>query len=66
VRQRGDWTALKADIDESAGATLHSTPFRPFPKSATGKVAVNVVNHYGDEVLKVYGQQSPVGVLGGR
>ena len=47
-------TALKADIDEAAWATLYSTRSRPFAKPATGKIAVNVVNHYGDEVLKVY------------
>jgi hypothetical protein len=47
-------TVLKADIDESAWATLYSTRSRPFAKPATGKIAVKVVNHYGDEVLKVY------------
>jgi len=47
-------TALKADIDESAWATLYSTRSRPFAKPETGKIAVKVVNHYGDEVLKVY------------
>ena len=47
-------TALKADIDEAAWATLYSTRSRPFAKPATGKIAVKVVNHYGDEVLKVY------------
>jgi adenine-specific DNA-methyltransferase len=47
-------SALKADIDEAAWATLYSTRSRPFAKPATGKIAVKVVNHYGDEVLKVY------------
>ncbi|MFW6028480.1 MAG: DNA methyltransferase, partial [bacterium] len=47
-------TALRADIDEAAWATLYSTRSRPFPKPETGKIAVKVVNHYGDEVLKVY------------
>jgi len=46
--------ALKADIDEAAWASLYSTRSRPFPKPATGKIAVKVINHYGDEVLKVY------------
>jgi adenine-specific DNA-methyltransferase len=46
--------ALKADIDEEAWASLYRTVSRPFPKPATGKVAVKVVNDYGDEVLKVY------------
>ena len=46
--------ALKAEIDEVAWATLYRTVSRPFPKPATGKIAVKVINHYGDEVLKVY------------
>lgn len=45
---------LRADIDEDAWATLYSTVSRPFPKPDTGKIAVKVINHYGDEVLKVY------------
>ena len=46
--------ALRAEIDESAWATLYSTGSRPFDPPATGKIAVKVINHYGDEVLKVY------------
>jgi len=46
--------ALKADIDEAAWATLYSTKSRPFDPPKTGKIAVKVINHYGDEVLKVY------------
>lgn len=46
--------ALKADIDEEAWATLYSTTSRPFPKPDTGKIAVKVINDYGDEVLKVF------------
>ena len=45
--------ALKADIDEDAWASLYSTVSRPFPKPATGKIAVKVINDYGDEVMKV-------------
>lgn len=45
---------LKAEIDESAWATLYSAKSRPFPKPKSGKIAVKVINHYGDEVLKVY------------
>jgi len=45
--------ALKADIDEEAWATLHCTESRPFPKPDTGKIAVKVINDYGDEVVKV-------------
>ncbi len=46
---------LRAEIDESAWASLYSKESRPFDKPATGKIAVKVINHYGDEVLKVYG-----------
>ena len=46
--------ALRADIDESAWSTLYSTISRPFAPPDTGKIAVKVINHYGDEVLKVY------------
>ena len=46
--------ALRAEVDESAWACLYSTISRPFNKPASGKIAVKVINHYGDEVLKVY------------
>jgi len=46
--------ALKAEIDEAAWATLYSTVTRPFDPPATGRIAIKVINHYGDEVLKVY------------
>ncbi len=46
--------ALRSDIDEDAWATLYSTVSRPFPMPETGRIAVKVINHYGDEVLKVY------------
>ena len=46
--------ALRADIDESAWSQLYSTISYPFERPATGKIAVKVINHYGDEVLKVY------------
>ena len=45
--------ALKADINEDAWEELYSTTSRPFPKPKTGKIAVKVINHYGDEVMKV-------------
>jgi adenine-specific DNA-methyltransferase len=47
-------TALKADIDPVAWETLYQTRSRPFPKPESGKIAVKVINHYGDEVLQVY------------
>ena len=46
--------ALKADIDEEAWASLHRTESRPFPRPDTGKIAVKVINDYGDEVVKVF------------
>lgn len=46
--------ALDAEIDHEAWGRLHSTESLPFPKPSTGKIAVKVINHYGDEVLKVF------------
>ena len=46
--------ALKAEFDESAWTLLYSTVSRPFDPPQTGKIAIKVINHYGDEVLKVY------------
>lgn len=48
-------TALKAEIDEAAWSTLYREVSRPFPRPATGRIAVKVINHFGDEVMKVYG-----------
>ena len=48
-------TALKAEIDEDAWATLYSDTSRPFERPASGKIAVKVINHHGDEVMKVFG-----------
>ena len=46
--------ALRAEIDEAAWASLYRTVSYPFDPPATGKIAVKVINHYGDEVLKVF------------
>ena len=46
--------ALRAEIDEAAWAALYSTKSYPFDPPPSGKIAVKVINHYGDEVLKVY------------
>ena len=46
--------ALRADISDEAWATVNSTVSRPFPQPRTGKVAIKVINHYGDEVMKVF------------
>lgn len=45
--------ALRAEIDEAAWQSLYSTVSRAFDPPDTGKIAVKVINHYGDEVLKV-------------
>ena len=47
-------TTLKAQIDADAWATLNSDTSRPFPKPKTGRLAVKVINHLGDEVMKVF------------
>jgi adenine-specific DNA-methyltransferase len=47
--------ALRADISEEAWASVNSTVSRPFPRPASGRVAVKVINHYGDEVMRVFG-----------
>ncbi len=48
-------TSLKAEIDEAAWASLYREVSRPFPRPASGRIAVKVINHFGDEVMKVYG-----------
>ena len=47
-------TTLKAEIDEEAWATLHSDISRAFDKPKSGRIAVKVINHLGDEVMKVF------------
>jgi adenine-specific DNA-methyltransferase len=47
-------TTLKAEIDEAAWESLHSDTSRPFPKPASKRIAVKVINHLGDEVMKVF------------
>jgi adenine-specific DNA-methyltransferase len=47
-------TTLKAEIHEEAWATLHSDTSRPFDKPTSGRIAVKVINHLGDEVMKVF------------
>jgi adenine-specific DNA-methyltransferase len=48
-------TALQAEIDEEAWATLYSDTSRPFERPESGRIAVKVINHFGDEVMKVFG-----------
>ena len=47
-------TTLKAEIDADAWATLNSDVSRPFDKPKSGRIAVKVINHLGDEVMKVF------------
>jgi adenine-specific DNA-methyltransferase len=47
-------TTLKAEIDPEAWATLNSDTSRPFDKPKRGRIAVKVINHLGDEVMKVF------------
>ena len=47
-------TTLKAEIDADAWASLHSDVSRPFDRSKSGRIAVKVINHLGDEVMKVF------------
>ena len=47
-------TTLKAEINQDAWATLHSDTSRPFAKPKSGRIAVKVINHLGDEVMKVF------------
>lgn len=48
-------TTLKAEIDEDAWATLYRNVSRPFERPESGRIAVKVINHFGDEVMKVFG-----------
>ena len=47
-------TTLKAEIDADAWASLRSAVSRPFPRPASGRIAVKVINSLGDEAMKVF------------
>ncbi|MCG8549322.1 MAG: site-specific DNA-methyltransferase [Desulfobacterales bacterium] len=47
-------TTLKAEINKEAWDSLNSDISRPFDRPASGRIAVKVINHLGDEVMKVY------------
>jgi adenine-specific DNA-methyltransferase len=47
-------TALKAEVDADAWAGLYGTVSRPFAAPSTGRIAVKVINDYGDEVMKIF------------
>ena len=46
-------TTLKTEIDREAWESLNSDVSRPFPKPESGRIAVKVINHLGDEAMKV-------------
>src|SRR5207253_2925367 len=52
-------TTLKTEINQEAWETLHSDTSRPFDKPKSGRIAVKVINHLGDEVMKVFNVDSP-------
>jgi adenine-specific DNA-methyltransferase len=47
-------STLKAEINEEAWSTLYGDTSRPFEKPKSGRIAVKVINHLGDEVMKVF------------
>ena len=47
-------TTLKAEIDADAWESLHSAVSRPFQRPGSGRIAVKVINHLGDEVMRVF------------
>ena len=47
-------TTLKAEIIADAWSSLNSDTSRPFEKPRSGRIAVKVINHLGDEVMKVF------------
>lgn len=47
-------TTLKTEINKEAWETLNSEISRPFEKPSSGRIAVKVINHLGDEVMKVF------------
>ena len=48
-------TTLKAEVDEEAWESLKRTESRAFARPKSGRIAVKVINHLGDEVMKVIG-----------
>jgi adenine-specific DNA-methyltransferase len=46
-------TALKAEVDQDAWETLYRDTSRRFVRPENGRIAVKVINHFGDEVMKV-------------
>jgi adenine-specific DNA-methyltransferase len=53
ARQKKIEASIAAKADEEAWASLNSDTSRPFRKPKSGRIAVKVINHLGDEVMKV-------------
>ena len=51
---RGLKTSLRSEIDRDAWETLHGDTSRPFENCEGGRIPVKVINHLGDEVMKVF------------
>ena len=47
-------TTLKSEINTEVWESLNSDTSRPFAKPGSGRIAIKVINHLGDEVMKVY------------
>ena len=45
---------LNNDIDAEEWESVAKTTSRPFPRPKTGRIAVKVINHFGDEVMKIF------------
>ncbi len=45
---------LNNDIDPEEWASVAQTTSRPFPRPKNGRIAVKVINHFGDEVMKIF------------
>jgi len=45
---------LKSEINEESWNQMYTTKSRPFKKPETGKIAIKVINHYGDDLIKVF------------
>lgn len=45
---------LKTEVDEDAWASLYRTEGRLFVKPKSGRIAVKVINYYGDEAMRVF------------
>jgi len=54
LKMKGGLDSPKAEINEDAWEALHSDTSRPFDKPKGNRIAVKVINHLGDEAMKVF------------